>query len=110
MKPSKIKLGYKERDKLFKKEFTELKIKVALNWFEIIVLLCITFFISMKLHDFIMWENQFHPIIISIISCIVVTAIFAYFRKYQLTITRFHKENIYKKISAELLEKSKNEN
>ncbi len=109
MKNSKIKLGYRERDKLFKKEFTELKIKVALNWFEIFSLLAVSFFISLKLHSFILRGSQLHPILFSFITCIIITGIFCFFRKYKLKITRFDKEDIYKKISIDLFDESRNE-
>ena len=41
---SEIKLRTRDRDIFFKKEFSKLKIKVALNWFEIIALFLVTFF------------------------------------------------------------------
>lgn len=107
MESSKIKLRYRDRNLLFKKEYSELKIKVALNWFEIITLIVVVFLVSLKLSFYLNLESLVGSIIISFISTIIITSLFCYFRKYQLKITRFDKEHIYKKISNELIEKSK---
>lgn len=107
MDAARIKLRYKDRDTLFKKEYSELKIKVALNWFEIFVLMAISFFVSLKIASSLKWGNMVPPVIISIISALIITFLFSYFRKYQLNITRFDKEDIYKKISDDLIDKKK---
>ena len=107
MESSKIRLRYRDRDILFKKEYSELKIKVVLNWFEITALLAVTFFISLKLTSYLKLESILIPVIISFASALVITYLFCCFRKYQLKITRFDKEHIYKKISDELIDKTK---
>ena len=107
MAASKIKLSYKERDKLFKKYFTELKIKVALNWFELIALLILSFFISFKSLKYLSVTDNFTAIIMSVIAAIIITGVFSYIRKYKLSINRFDKEHIYKRLSSELIEESK---
>jgi hypothetical protein len=107
MAASKIKLGTNERDKLFKREFTELKIKVALNWFELMVLMLISFSISFKLVYSYSWEYLFIPMIIATLISILITGVFSFFRKYQLNISRFDKEDIYKNISEKLIDESK---
>ena len=107
-KISKIKLRYRDRDALFKKEYTELKIKVALNWFEIFALIVVSFFLSYKLVNYITtFDSMAIPIIISLIATAIITYLFCCFRKYQLNITRFDKEHIYKKISNDLIDKTK---
>lgn len=103
MKTSKTKLGYKERDALFQKYFMEFKIKVALNWFELIALLVVSFFISKKLINYIGIDNGITNFIIAILTSVTITLIFSYIRKYKLTINRFDKERIYKRVSSELL-------
>ncbi len=109
MEASKIKLRYRDRDTLFKKEYTELKIKVALNWFEIVALITVSFFISFKLLLYVKWQSNFIPVLISIAIALGITYLFCCFRKYQLKITRFDKEHIYKKISNDLIDKSKDQ-
>lgn len=105
----KIKLKTKDRDIFFKKEFSKLRIKVALNWFELIALFLVTFFGVLK--GLLILKICF--LTLSIIAAIIVASLivllFSYFRDYQLKITRFDKEHIYKKISADLIEKSKTE-
>lgn len=107
MTTTKIKLRYRDRDTLFKKEYAELRVKVALNWFEIIALLSVSFFISLKLIYLFNWETLLIPVIISILVSIGITYLFCCFRKYQLKITRFDKEHIYQKISKDLIDKTK---
>ena len=107
METSKIKLGTSERDRLFKKEFTELRIKVALNWFELFVLLLISFSVSYKLASLFTWKSIFIPLAISVLAGILITGVFSFFRNYQLSISRFDKEDIYKKISDDLINESK---
>jgi hypothetical protein len=102
-----IKLKTKDRDVFFKKEFSKLKIKVALNWFELIALFLVTFLGVLKLCFFIGISYVAISIIISIFFAILISLLFSYLRKYQLKITRFDKEHIYKKISADLIEQSK---
>jgi len=109
MESPKIKLRYRDRDTLFKKEFSELKIKVALNWFEIVALITLSFIISLKVVHSINYFSLTLNVIISILSSSIVTYIFCCFRNYQLKITRFDKEHIYKKISKDLIDKSKDE-
>ena len=109
MVTSKIKIGTRERDKLFKKDFSELKIRVVLNWFEILALLVVSFFITLKIVSFFELEGIVVVVLISTLSSAVITYIFCQFRKYKLFITRFDKEDIYKKISAELIDESKKE-
>lgn len=106
MEASKIKLSYRDRDKLFKKYFTELKIKVALNWFELLALLTVSLFTSYKLLAY-SGSNRATSIVMSVIISIVITCLFCYIRKYKLTINRFDKEHIYKRLSNELIEESK---
>ncbi len=107
MAASKIKLSYKDRDKLFKKYFTELKIKVALNWFELIALLLVLLFVSFKLFTYAGVSDKITVIIMALVSSIVITLIFSYIRKYKLSINRFDKENIYIRLSTELIEECK---
>jgi len=109
MKTSKIKLGYSERDKLFQKQLSELKTKVLLNWFEIFILLAVSFFITLKIIMILRTESMVIQIGLSILSSLIVTLLFCSFRGYQLNITRFDKEYIYKKISNELMDESKKE-
>lgn len=107
MAQDKTKLGYRERDRLFKKYFTELKIKVALNWFEIFALMLLSFFICFKLMPYIGVHVKITALVIAGVSSAFLTLLFCYIRKYKLTINRFDKEHIYKRLSSELLEESK---
>ncbi|MCB0402613.1 MAG: hypothetical protein KDD41_11055 [Flavobacteriales bacterium] len=107
MTEQKPKLGYKERDKLFKKYFTELKIKVALNWFEIFALTILTFFVGYKLMPYVGVHVKVTALVIAGCSSLFLTLLFCYIRKYKLTINRFDKEHIYKRLSSELLEENK---
>jgi hypothetical protein len=109
METSKIKLRYRDRDTLFKKEFSELKIKVALNWFELIALITVSIIGSFKLLEFIEIKNVYTIVALSLLASALITYLFCSFRKYHLKITRFDKEHIYKKISNDLIDKSKNE-
>ena len=107
METSKIKLRYRDRDTLFKKEFSELRIKVALNWFEIIALITLTFLGSIKALLMLGVSSIPTNIVISFLISLLVAFMFSRFRNYQLKITRFDKEHIYKKISADLIDKTK---
>ncbi len=107
METSKIKLRYRDRDLMFKKEYSQLKIKVALNWFEIFALIIVAFFISLKVCAWLNIGNLPVNTVIASITSIGITFLFSCFRKYQLKITRFDKEHIYKKISNDLIEESK---
>ena len=109
METSKIKLRYRDRDALFKKEFSELKIKVALNWFEIIALIAVSFLGSTKILFMLKIESITINILFSFTISLLVALLFSRFRKYQLKITRFDKEHIYKKISKDLIDKTKEE-
>ena len=104
---NKIKLRTRDRDAFFKKEFSKLKIKVALNWFEIIALFLVTFFGALKGSFILGLKSITVSVIISIVLAVLITFLFSCFRKYQLKITRFDKEHIYKKISADLIDKTK---
>ena len=110
MESSKIRLRYRDRDVLFKKEYSELKIKVALNWFEIIALLMVTFSISIKVSvSFFKIETIIVSVVISLFIALAIAFLFSCFRKYQLRITRFDKEHIYKKISKDLIDETKSQ-
>lgn len=100
-------LGYKERDKLFKKYFVELKIKVTLNWFELIALLVLSFIGSFKLVKAMGVSSRPMCMIAAFFIAIVFTLLFSYIRKYKLKIDRFDKERIYKRVSSELHENLK---
>ena len=103
----KIKLKTRERNVFFKKEFLKLKIKVALNWFELSVLFTVTFWGTLKACFIFDLSYSALSLLITTLIAALIVLLFSYFRKYQLKITRFDKEHIYKKISADLFEKSK---
>ncbi|PCJ25028.1 MAG: hypothetical protein COA97_08610 [Flavobacteriales bacterium] len=107
MEVSKVKLRYRDRDTMFKKEYSELKIKVALNWFEIFALITVSSLLSFKMISYMNLGNIFIPIITSLGVALITTYLFCRFRNYQLNITRFDKEDIYKKISNDLIDKVK---
>jgi hypothetical protein len=107
MKATKTKLGYKERDALFQKYYTEFKIKVALNWFELIALLAVSFFVSYKVLKYVGMEKITTCLIMAIAASAGITIVFSYIRKYKLSINRFDKERIYKRVSSELFEENK---
>jgi hypothetical protein len=107
MAASKIKLRTKDRDLLFKKEYSKLKIKVALNWFEIFALLIVAFLVSLKTAFYLNIGSTTISLVISLAIALGITFLFSIFRKYQLKITRFDKEHIYKRISNDLIDKSK---
>lgn len=102
-----IKLGYRERDKLFKKYFNELKVKVALNWFELVALLLVSLFVSYQLTAYFGVKSKTTGIIMAVFASFFITFIFSYIRKYKLSINRFDKEKIYKRVSNELIEETK---
>ncbi len=109
MAASKIKLRSRDRDILFKKEYAQLKIKVALNWFEIFALLIVSFLATLKTSTHLKIGSISLSVLISLIVAIGIAFVFSMFRKYQLKITRFDKEHIYKKISNDLIDKTKKE-
>jgi len=108
MSSQKIKLRYKDRDILFKKEYTQLKIRVTLNWLEVFMLLITSFFIVLKISLSFNFGTILPSTGIAILSSLVIIFTFSYFRNYHLKITRFDKEDIYKKISNDLIEGAKN--
>jgi hypothetical protein len=108
MVSSKIRLKYKDRDILFQKEYNQLKIKVASNWLEIVTLVAIIFFISFKTCLSCNVENIIISILISGSLTFIIAFLVSHIRNYQLKITRYDKEDVYKKISHDLIEKSKN--
>lgn len=107
LESSKIKLKTKDRDVYFKKEFSKLKIKVALNWFELVALFLVAFFIVLKASFMLQKDYVAASLFISLLISTSVVLLFSSFRKHQLRITRFDKEHIYKKISEDLFEQSK---
>ena len=107
VKEKKIQLKTNTRDLFFKKEFSKLKIKVALNWFEIVALFIVAFLGVLKTCFVLGMNNIVFSAIIAIVISILITLLFSCFRNYQLRVTRFDKEHIYKKISADLIEQSK---
>ncbi|PJA09668.1 MAG: hypothetical protein COX70_01155 [Flavobacteriales bacterium CG_4_10_14_0_2_um_filter_32_8] len=107
MATSEIKLGYDERDRLFKKEYIELKIKVVLNWFELSVLFLVSFIVSFELFSKYVLKDIFFTVILSLVVGVLISWIFCCFRNYQFKISRFDKEDIYKRISTELIKQSK---
>lgn len=109
METPKIKLRYSDRDTLFKKEYSELKIKVALNWFEIIALITVSIIGLFKIIQISEIKSIPVIIVLSLLGSTLITLLFCSFRKYQLKISRFDKEHIYKKISNDLIDKSKEE-
>lgn len=104
MDQDKVKLGYKERDKLFQKYFSELKIKVALNWFELCALMAIFCFVSFKLIAHFDLFNRIVGAFVAVLVSVLITIGFCVLRKYKLAINRFDKERIYKRVSSELLD------
>jgi hypothetical protein len=88
------------KDPLFVEEYNNLKSKVVLNWIELFALLVVSFLITLKFLN-VYWETSEAPLIISCLTSVLITGVFLYFKKYQLSITPFDKENIYKKISTE---------
>ena len=100
-------LGYKERDKLYQKEYSSLKIKIALNCFEIFAIFIFTalglYALMNTAHN---WEIFFTPIAISIVISLIITIIFFKVKNYKVSISRFDKEDLYKKVSKELFNKA----
>ena len=103
MAPSKIRLRYKDRDILFKKEYNQLKIKVASNWLEILILITIIFYALFQTCISCNIENIIASIFISGLLTLLIALIVSNIRNYQLKITQSDKENVYKKISHDLL-------
>lgn len=107
METSKIKLKYRDRDIMFKKEYNQLRIRVACNWLEIVILIALIFFISFKTCISCNVENILSTFLISGSLTFVIAFLAIRIRNYHLRITRFDKEHIYKQISAELIERKK---
>ncbi len=107
MESNNIKLGQRERNQLFKKYYTEFKVKVIFNWFELFATILITFFGSFKIIKTLDIANWPMCAVYAAICCIILSSLMAYIRCYKLFINRFDKENIYKRVSTELIEKSK---
>jgi len=97
-------LGYRERDKLYQKEYSALKIKIALNCFELFAM-CVVLSIGFYLlaTTLFEWTDPFPPTAISIVLGLILTGVFFKVKNYQVYISRFDKEDIYKKISKDLL-------
>jgi len=89
------------KDKLFIKEYDNLKNNIILNWIELFTLLLVSFLVSLKFLNVIYWEHQTTPTLISGVLALFITVLFFSIKKHQLSITQFDKENIYKKISSE---------
>ena len=87
------------KDQLFIQEYNNLKSKIILNWIELFTLLAVTFLITLKFLNVVYWKTASTPFAISCIISVLVTVLFLYLKKYQLSITQFDKENIYKKIN-----------
>ena len=100
-------MRYKNLDLLYKKKYAELKIKVALNWFEILSLVVVSFLITIKTFLWLKIRDLSITITSALIISFLATYFFARFRKYQLKITRFDKEDIYRNICRELIKKAK---
>ena len=109
MDSSKIKLRYRDRDLHFKKEYSHLKIKVALNWIVFLSLTLFSFFITFK--TLISYNTGSLEINLSfaILIAFVISAMFYRYRKHHLKITRFDKEDIYKNICSDLIDQRKGE-
>ena len=103
MSQDKVQLGYRERDKLFKKYFSELRIKVALNWFELFALFVVAGFVSFKILCHFQISSRLSCIMMGFGLGVLLTIAFSFVRKYKLAINRFDKERIYKRVSSELL-------
>lgn len=99
----KVQLGYRIRDLRYQKEYSALKIKIALNCFELFALFIVIAIGLYLLLSLTTWKTMDVPIIISIVLSLAITFIFYRIKKYQINITRFDKEDIYKKISKDLL-------
>lgn len=100
-------MRYKNLDLLYKKKYAELKIKIALNWFEILSLIVVTFLITLKTFLWLKIRDLSIIIISALIISFLIAYLFSIFRKYQLKITRFDKEDIYRDICRELINKAK---
>jgi hypothetical protein len=100
-------MRYKNLDLLYNKKYSQLKIKVALNWFEIFSLLVATFLIALKTFSWLKIGDLSITIVSTLIITFLTTYLFSIFRKYQLKITRFDKEDMYRDICRELINKAK---
>jgi len=104
LKNKETKLSCRARDIHFKKQFNELKIKIYLNYFELLAFFSVTFFTSyFLLTNFIKPNTLLTSTSTAGITSIIVSYFFYKTRNYQLSITRRDKEYIYMKISKELL-------
>ncbi len=101
-------MRYKDIDLLYKYEYSQLKIKVAMNWFEILSLIVVTALITLKAFSWLKFGHLSINIALTILISFTITYLFSHFRKYKLTINRFDKENIYKEVCRKLINESKN--
>jgi hypothetical protein len=101
-------MRYKDLDLLYKHEYSQLKIKVALNWFEFLSLIVVTLLIALKIFFWLKIGHLSINIALTLLISFTITYLFSHFRRYQLTITRFDKEDLYKSICRKLIHKSKN--
>ena len=99
------KISHHDRDIHFNKQFQELKVKVSLNYFELIAFFSVVFFtIYFLLTNLISLSSILSSIGVSIGTSVIASYLFYKVRGFQLSITRRDKERIYMKISKELLE------
>lgn len=87
------------KNQLFIQEYNNLKSKIVLNWIELFTLLVVSFLITLKFLNVIYWEKSTTPLTTSCLTSVLITGLFLYIKKYQLSITPFDKETIYKKIN-----------
>jgi hypothetical protein len=100
---NKAKLGYRERDILYQKEYASLRIKIALNCFELFALFTVVTVLAFLALSLTKLTDRVLLVISSVIISFIITLIFYKIKKYQISIDRFDKEAIYKKISKDLL-------
>jgi hypothetical protein len=87
------------KDELYIKEYNNLKREVVLNWIELFTLLLVSFLVSLKFLNVVVWESNITPFLIALPFSFAVTLFFLFIKKYQLSITQLDKENLYLKIS-----------
>jgi uncharacterized membrane protein YGL010W len=100
-------MRYKDLDLLYQNAYNHLKIEIALNWFEITSLTVAIFLLILKVFLLLKIGNLSISIALTIIVSFTIIYLVVYLRKYQLKITRFDKEKMYKKICRKLIKKSK---
>ena len=100
-------MRYKDLDLLYKHKYSRLKIKVVMNWFELLSLIAATFLIALKTFFWLKIGHISIVIALTLLISLTVTYLIFHFRKYQLTITRFDKEDLYRDICRKLIDKSK---